>query len=497
MSNHRVPSPSRNRGRFCLGLGVLAMSASVLADDPAARSFAVAPLGSSKGVYRIPYADSTKVRVNRDHNTHTPKGRYDMGGQGGGTYRIAAAADGYVRYIEDRFDKRLDCNGPDNEDRSDDLPASEKKNNYVWIEHANGEWTKYSHMAKGSSSAKDKANLKVGKFVMAGAYLGDEGDVGCAGGDHLHFEVGVPKASGGITSVGGFLTDNTGNKRNRIPRICGIDGGVFAAGRTHTARKVPGAIKPGAKEVARHGVAARDYQCLFDQAVAAGYALERIDGFDVGGNVYYNTIFRPRGGMKWAAFHGLTGAQYQQRFDEYTGKGYRPYLVESHGGNGGTRYEVIFRKQPGPAFKAYHGLSANEHQQRMTTWTADGYRPRSVAVVSSSGQRRYTALYEKADLGNWQSKSQLSAAEYQRAFDDNAKAGRGLLYLNAYEHGGQPQFSAIWSSKANGSYRARHGLSSAQYQDEWESATGAGFLTRDVTGYGVGTKAYYAAFWRK
>ena len=73
----------------------------------------------------------------------------------------------------------------------------------------------------------------------------------------------------------------------------------------------------------------------------------------------------------------------------------------------------------------------------------------------------------------------------------------GLLYVNAYVHGGQPQFSAIWSSKANGQYKARHGLSGAQYQSEWESATGAGFLTRDVTGYGTGGEARYAAIWRK
>ena len=485
MSKHRVPSPSRTCGRLCLGLGVLAVSASVLADDPAVTSLAIVPLESSKGVYRIPYADGTDVRVGRDHNTHTPKGRFDINGTGGGTYRIVAAADGTVRYIEDGFDKRLSCKKGDGQPRN---------NNYVWIEHANGEWTKYSHMTKGSSTGK--AKLKVGKFVKAGTYLGDEGDVGCAGGDHLHFEVGVPRATDPVSIVGGFLSDNNGSKRNRIPRICGIDGGRFAAGRSYDARKVPGNIKPGAAEVARHGVPARDYQCLFDQAANAGYALEWIDGFDVGGKVYYNAVFRPRS-VATAGFHGLTGAQYQQRFDEYAGKGYRLHQVDVYGGDGGVRYAAIFRKQSGPAWKAYHGLSADQHQQRMDTWTADGYRPRNVAVVSSGGQRRYAALYEKADVGSWQSKSQLTAAEYQQVFDANDKDGRKLVYVNAYVHGGQPQFSAIWNSKVNGQYKARHGLSGAQYQSEWESATGTGFLTRDVTGYGTGGAARYAAIWRK
>lgn len=441
----------------------------------------------SKGVYRIPYADGTDIKVTNDHIKHDPPGRIDMSGKGGGPYRIVAAADGVVRHVVDGFDKRISgCK---------DLAASEKKNNYVWIEHPNGEWTKYTHMTKGSSSGK--AKLKVGQSVTAGTYLGDEGDVGCASGDHLHFEVGVPKASDGISTIGGFLTDNNGSKRNRIPRICGIGGDYFVSGQSYQARKVPGNLKPGAKEVARHGVPARDYQCLFDQAINAGYALEWIDGFDVGGNVYYNAVFRPKGNAGWAAFHGLTAAQHQQRFNEYTGKGYRPHQVESYLGQGGVRYAAIYRKQSGPAYSAYHGLDANAHQARMDALTKDGYRPRNVSVVSSGGQRRYTALYEKADIGSWQAKSQLTATEYQQAFNSNAQQGRQVVYLNAYVHSGQPYFSAIWSSKANGPYKARHGLSSVQYQSEWQGNTSAGLLTRDVTGYSSGGSARYAAIWRK
>ncbi|MCF7220550.1 peptidoglycan DD-metalloendopeptidase family protein [Marilutibacter chinensis] len=467
----------------CVLLGAVPSVAAAQTRAPTA--LATIPMERSKGVYRIPYADDTRIRVSRDHNTHTPKGRYDIGGQGGGSHRIVAAADGHVRYIEDRFSQRLDCDG---------LAASEKKNNYVWIEHANGEWSKYSHMQRNSTTGK--AGLEVGDFVRAGTYLGDEGDVGCAGGDHLHFEVALPRATDPITIVGGFLRDNAGSKRNRIARVCGVDNGVFAAGRSYTARRVPGVIAPGAKEVARHGVPARDYQCLFDQAVAAGYMLEWIDGFDVNGNVYYNAIFRPGSGA-WAAFHGLSGSQYQQRFDQYTGQGYRPYQVESYAGSSGVRYAVIFRKQPGPAYSAYHGLGAGAHQARMDALSQAGYRPRNVSVASVGGERRYAALYEKADIGSWQAKSQLSATQYQQAFDANAQAGRRLVYVNAYVHGGQPYFSAIWSSKASATYRARHGLTGSQYQNEWESTTQAGYLTRDVTGYAVGNSARYAAIWRK
>lgn len=476
---------------LCLAASALLAPAAASADDrpqtaaATVTRVATPAMAKTPGVYRLPYADGTRIRVGRDHNTHTPKGRYDMNGQGGGTYRIVAAADGVITHIEDSFSERLSCG---------DLPDSEKKNNYVWIRGSDGVSIKYSHMARNSTTGK--AGLKVGQFVTAGTYLGDEDDVGCASGPHLHIEAAVLRETDPITAVGGFARDNANSQRNRVMRFCGVQGGVVAAGSTHVARKVPGQIKPGSAEVARHGVPAADYQCLFDQAVAGGYMPDWIDGFDVGGKVYFNVLFRPKAGS-WAAFHGLSGSQYQQRFEEYAGKGYRPHQVESYLADGSVRYAVIFRKQSGAQYTAYHGLGAAQHQQRFDQLTAQGFRPRNVSVVSAGGERRYTALYEKADIGSWEARSQLTAAQYQQAFQDNVGKKRQLVYLNSYVHGGQPYFTAIWSSKPNGAYKARHGLTSAQYQSEWQSAAGSNMRTGSVTGYGVGGSARYAAFWRR
>ncbi len=446
------------------------------------RGLTATALPKSTGFYRIPYANGTEVRVSRDHNMHTPKGRYDMGGRGGTKpYKIVAAASGRIVAIEDDFSQQQD---------SDTAPQC--NNNYVWIAHPNGEWTKYSHMTKGSTTGK--AKLKVGDAVKSGQYLGDEGAVGCAGGDHLHFEVGAPRATDPFTEVGGFLRDNSGSKRNRIAQICGIPNGLFASGQSYDARAVPDMLAPGAKEVARHGLPIRDYQCLFDQASAANYTPVWIDMFNVGANTYVNAVFRPGGGAT-QAFHGLTGAQYQAQYSKWTKAGYRPVVVESYV-NGGVRYAAVFKKASGPAYSAYHGLTAAQHQAKFDELTAAGYRPKSISVVSSGG-RQYTAVYEKADVGQWQAKSQLTPAEYQAAFTSNARAGRHLAYLNAYTHAGAPYLVAIWTSKTPGGGKQRHGLTGAQYQAEWSSASGSGMLTQAVTGYEAGGGARYAASWRQ
>jgi murein DD-endopeptidase MepM/ murein hydrolase activator NlpD len=176
----------------------------------------------SAGVYRLPFADGTTVKVFDDARTHRPVGRVDLFATAGSKpYRVVAAAPGRIVAIQDGF-------GEQQSGRA----AKDCHNNYVWIAHANGEWTNYSHVAQ--HSVTGKAGLKVGDQVNAGAYLGDEGAVGCAMLDHVHFEVAVPDPSAPI-DAGGFLLDNDGGKRERDPRFCGVPGETARKDASYTA----------------------------------------------------------------------------------------------------------------------------------------------------------------------------------------------------------------------------------------------------------------------
>jgi murein DD-endopeptidase MepM/ murein hydrolase activator NlpD len=106
----------------------------------------------------------------------------------------------------------------------------------VWIAHANGEWTNYSHLQRGSVTGK--AGLHVGSMVKAGQYIGDEGAVGCAMLHHVHFEVVVPPA-GQALDDGGFLLDNADGKRERNPRFCSVPGELVTKGKRYRASPCP------------------------------------------------------------------------------------------------------------------------------------------------------------------------------------------------------------------------------------------------------------------
>lgn len=174
----------------------------------------------SKNVYRIPYADGTVVHVGRDFYDHRPKGRLDLYAKGSGTHRVVAAAAGTIRHIQDSRSKQQHP-----EDWLRNTPDC--LNNFVWIEHANGEWSKYSHMQFGTT--RSKAGLKVGSKVAQGDYLGDEGKVGCAWPQHLHFQIMQVRAGDSDPEVvptdGGLKGYGFDSERN--PRFSDLNGKVF------------------------------------------------------------------------------------------------------------------------------------------------------------------------------------------------------------------------------------------------------------------------------
>lgn len=181
---------------------------------------------TSEGRYRLPYADGTTVEIFDDVASHRPVGRTDLFAVGGQRpYRVVAAAAGRIMAIQDGYSEQQSGRA-----------ASECRNNYVWIAHPNGEWTTYSHLAHGSVTGG--AGLRLGDRVEVGAYLGDEGTVGCSILNHVHFEVAVPRQDAPIDEDG-FLNDNANGARLRHPRFCGVGGEVVRKGERYRALPCP------------------------------------------------------------------------------------------------------------------------------------------------------------------------------------------------------------------------------------------------------------------
>jgi len=372
--------------------------------------------------------------------------------------------------------------------------------NHFYIQHGD-EVMQYAHMQAGSLTPEF---CHIGAKVKVGDLLGLAGNSGNSSGPHLHIHSiqGAKPEEGPLRPIlfrEAYVIDRSAftppDPTGPWVKMNG-HGIPTVKSAIWPTKTTPTWYPPGWPEIARHGIPESSYQTEFEHIVDSGYRPVWIDGYDVNGKTFFNAIFRPANGTAWASHHGLTAAQYQAEFDTQNHAGLRPLHIESYLSGGHICYATIFVKSPGPAWNAYHGKTAAEHKKLFDELTADGWRPVIISVVSVGGERMHTALYEKENVGSFFTQNFLTADEYQTAFNDNDKAGRKLVYLNAYNHHGAPRFTAIWHSKAHAP-AARHGMSSSEYQTEWQKQTANGLLTRAVTAYESGDKAIFAAFWSK
>lgn len=273
------------------GAAVVAIALLMILAQPSAAGASHNPsFPVSAATYRIPYADGSQLRVTNDHHNHggfPGNDRIDMVSDAPAPGTIVAAASGVIRAIvEFHGDSNNNGDGADRngnsgtlvngvahtdaaehscQDASEDTDGDgvldggedldgdgtldtsiansvvpglcQNYNNYVWIEHPNGEWSKYTHMATGSVPN----SLVVGGPVLVGQTLGTEADIGRASGRHLHHEIANPTNSADPTPFSGpFIDPDPGvagdeyfaggfiQGTNAAPFVCDIAGNLYA-----------------------------------------------------------------------------------------------------------------------------------------------------------------------------------------------------------------------------------------------------------------------------
>jgi polyglycine hydrolase-like protein len=184
--------------------------------------------------------------------------------------------------------------------------------------------------------------------------------------------------------------------------------------------------------VARHGLTAAAYQQQFEFWTGQGWCLSEVSGYEEGGQARYAAIWEKKDCPPFVARHGLTAAAYQQEFNTWTGQGYCLVDVSGYSVGAEARYAAIWKKQDCPPYVARHGLTAAAYQQQFDTWTGQGYRPKLVDGYNVQGQDFYAAIFEKSSGPAWVARHGLSPAAYQQQFNLWVGQGYRLAWVSGY-----------------------------------------------------------------
>ncbi|NQT81592.1 serine hydrolase [bacterium] len=253
----------------------------------------------------------------------------------------------------------------------------------------------------------------------------------------------------------------------------------------------------GVPWVSHHGLTAAEYQAKFTEYAGNGFRLVRVSGYSQESQAWYAAIWEQRSGPPWVAVHGLTASEYQVAFDWYGGNGYRLKQVSGYKVGGQTLYACIWEQDGGPAWRAVHGVNASDYQTQFDLNAHDGYRLVCVSGYEEGGLARYAAVWEYGSTYPWVAAHGLTASQYQTAFTNHSANGFRLTHVSGYEVGGQARYAAIWEQRGGPTWFSYHGHSSAEHQSKFDTFGGCRYRLVEVSGYDVGGQANFAAVWER
>ncbi len=252
--------------------------------------------------------------------------------------------------------------------------------------------------------------------------------------------------------------------------------------------------------VARHGLTSGQYQMAFDDYVGNhGMQLMNASGYGSNTTLYAALWVKTASQSTWQARHGLTATEYQSTFDQLTADGYHPVLVNGYATQGGPRFASIFHKSATGPWVARHNLSATQYQAAFNDFTSQGYTLDWVSGYFNGSQELYAAIWRKLlKAPAWEARHGLTSIQYQAFFDDIVGRGYKPVVVCGYNDGSTDRYAAIFHKIANApDWQARHGLTPAHYQTTLDKLVGQGYRLELVNGYTVGTQDRIASIWTK
>ena len=250
-----------------------------------------------------------------------------------------------------------------------------------------------------------------------------------------------------------------------------------------------------------HGKTLAEHEALRDAATQQGYRFLSISLYGQTSSPVYAAVMIKRPVLvaqrDWPL---MTASQFQQRFDAEAKEGFGPVMIGATGSASDPRFAAVFQKFD-PIPMTHFGLGSGDPGDLSTIQGRDaearkqGLMLHWAASYGNSGSPTYAAIWlPDTDASLWNNDGIAdTAAQYQGRFNAETSAWCRPSFVTL--NGGNLYFS-VFTDREIGPYVARHNMTPADYQNEFDAWTGKGFFPAVVQAAGAdaGSARFAALF---
>ena len=177
------------------------------------------------------------------------------------------------------------------------------------------------------------------------------------------------------------------------------------------------------------------------------------------------------------AYHGRTAQQHQEAFDRLIGQGYRMIALSVYGGQSNARYNAVWVRRAGGAWLAFHGVRDADYQGRFNQAVASGHAPVLVSATGAGSSTIFAAVFEAGVPGPWMARHGLDRAGFETANNQAVLGGMALRSMTVYGSSASPRYAAVWHARRAGVLTHLRSLeNAADYQAVFDAESSLPFF---------------------
>lgn len=251
-----------------------------------------------------------------------------------------------------------------------------------------------------------------------------------------------------------------------------------------------------------HGKTLNEHVKLRDDAAKNGYRFLSLSIHGTTGSPRYTAVMIKRAVVvaqrDWPL---LTADEFQNIFNDQAQKGYGPVMISAVGSSSSPRFAAVFQpRNPIPLTR--HRLRSGDDDDLNTIQGMnkkakdDGLILCWAAVYGDAADPRYAAIWVP-NTGNvvWNADGVLeTGSEYQARFNAETSGWCRPAHVTLNS---QKRYLSMFVHNEIGPWAARHGMTSDDYQNEFDTLTAKNYFPICVQGGGSGASTRYAALFVK